>query len=107
MSVLTAYMDATETTARVELHSKCQTISVDRGRIAVINVALARAALARCLCMAHRPHYTMVSILALGYKYFAHRTTAPSHGDDGFRTPERFGAWNSTVSNTQAQLENF
>ena len=29
--------DATETAARVELHSKCQTISVDRGRIAVIN----------------------------------------------------------------------
>ena len=24
--------DATEATARVELHSKCQTISVDRGR---------------------------------------------------------------------------
>ena len=29
--------DATESTARVELHSKCQTISVDRTRIAVIN----------------------------------------------------------------------
>merc|ERR1719510_1269444 len=29
--------DATESTARVELHSKCQTISVDRGRISVIN----------------------------------------------------------------------
>merc|ERR1719510_47831 len=28
--------DATETTARVELHSKCQTISVDRSRIATI-----------------------------------------------------------------------
>ena len=29
--------DATEATARVELHAKCQTISVDRGRISVIN----------------------------------------------------------------------
>merc|ERR1719192_2598428 len=29
--------DATESTARVELHSKCITISVDRGRISVIN----------------------------------------------------------------------
>ena len=28
--------DATETTARVELHSKCQTISVDRSRIGLI-----------------------------------------------------------------------
>ena len=28
--------DATETTARVELHAKCQTISVDRSRIAII-----------------------------------------------------------------------
>ncbi|KAH9383944.1 hypothetical protein HPB48_025884 [Haemaphysalis longicornis] len=28
--------DATETTARVELHTKCQTISVDRSRIAVV-----------------------------------------------------------------------
>ena len=28
--------DATESTARVELHSKCQTISVDRSRIAVM-----------------------------------------------------------------------
>lgn len=28
--------DATETTARVELHSKCQTISVDRSRIAIV-----------------------------------------------------------------------
>lgn len=28
--------DATESTARVELHSKCQTVSVDRTRIAVV-----------------------------------------------------------------------
>ena len=28
--------DATETTARVELHSKCQTIMVDRSRIAIV-----------------------------------------------------------------------
>ncbi len=28
--------DATEATARVELHSKCQTISVDRTRLAVV-----------------------------------------------------------------------
>ena len=32
----TIFQDATETTARVELHSKCQTISVDRSRIATI-----------------------------------------------------------------------
>ena len=32
----TVFQDATETTARVELHSKCQTISVDRSRIATI-----------------------------------------------------------------------
>merc|ERR1719300_225233 len=33
--------DATEATARIELHAKCQTISVDRSRIAVINAGKA------------------------------------------------------------------
>lgn len=28
--------DSTETLARVELHSKCQTISVDRSRLAIV-----------------------------------------------------------------------
>ena len=28
--------DATETTARVELHSNCQTISVDKNRVSVV-----------------------------------------------------------------------
>ena len=28
--------DATESTARVELHSSCKTISVDRGRLSIV-----------------------------------------------------------------------
>ena len=34
--------DATETTARVELHSNCKTISVDRTRINVVGYVLVK-----------------------------------------------------------------
>ena len=34
--ILMFIQDATESTARVELHSKCQTVSVDRTRIAIV-----------------------------------------------------------------------
>ena len=32
--------DATETTARVELHSNCKTISVDRSRLSIVRSVL-------------------------------------------------------------------
>lgn len=35
--------DATDSTVRVELHSKCQTIIVDRSRVAVVGATSARA----------------------------------------------------------------
>ena len=109
--------DATETTARVELHSKCQTIMVDRSRIAIVG-GPARGSIST---YTRTPNYSGTGTPMYGANTPGHggrtpmygsqtpmydagsRTPhygsqTPSHGD-GSRTP-RSGAWDPTVQNT-------
>ena len=110
--------DATETTARVELHSKCQTIMVDRSRIAIVG-GPARGSIST---YTRTPNYSGTGTPMYGANTPGHggrtpmygsqtpmydagsRTPhygsqTPSHGGDGSRTP-RSGAWDPTVQNT-------
>ncbi len=111
--------DATETTARVELHSKCQTIMVDRSRIAIVG-GPARGSIST---YTRTPNYSGTGTPMYGSNTPGHggrtpmygsqtpmydagsRTPhygsqTPSHGEDGSRTPGRSGAWDPTVTNT-------
>jgi len=111
--------DATETTARVELHSKCQTIMVDRSRIAIVG-GPARGSIST---YTRTPNYSGTGTPMYGANTPGHggrtpmygsqtpmydagsRTPhygnqTPSHGEDGSRTPGRSGAWDPTVTNT-------
>lgn len=111
--------DATETTARVELHSKCQTIMVDRSRIMIVG-GPARGSIST---YTRTPNYSGTGTPMYGANTPGHggrtpmygsqtpmydagsRTPhygsqTPSHGDDGSRTPGRTGAWDPTVTNT-------
>ncbi|XP_011879871.1 PREDICTED: transcription elongation factor SPT5-like isoform X2 [Vollenhovia emeryi] len=95
--------DATETTARVELHSTCQTISVDRSHIAPTTFLFgcepgssdyqtrAQSSAPRSPQNGSRtPHYGSMT---------------PSH--DGSRTPGQSGAWDPSVTNTPARTNDF
>jgi transcription elongation factor SPT5 len=111
--------DATETTARVELHSKCQTIMVDRSRIAIVG-GPAKGSIST---YTRTPNYsgTGTPMYGAGTPGHGGRTPmygsqtpmydagsrtphygnqTPSHGEDGSRTPGRSGAWDPTVTNT-------
>ena len=111
--------DATETTARVELHSKCQTIMVDRSRIAIVG-GPARGSIST---YTRTPNYSGTGTPMYGANTPGHggrtpmygsqtpmyeaggRTPhygsqTPSHGEDGSRTPGRSGAWDPTAANT-------
>merc|ERR1719234_608806 len=115
--------DATEATARVELHSKCQTISVDRGRIAVINAGKGSSGSVSTYSRtpmhgpsgtplyntpgSRTPMYGSQTPLYDGSRTPHYGSMTPSHGEDGSRTPGRSGAWDPTVSNTPAQPGNF
>lgn len=66
--LLTGYIgvvkDATESTARVELHSTCQTISVDRQRLTTVyglGQGRARMGVAGWVRELYSPHYFSVS----------------------------------------------
>ena len=116
--------DATEATARVELHAKCQTISVDRGRISVINAGKAGGNVTTYNRTpmhggsgtpmygtpgSRTPMYGSQTPLYDGSRTPHYGSMTPSHGDgDGSRTPGRSGAWDPTVSNTpRAEPGNF
>merc|ERR1719429_484737 len=116
--------DATESTARVELHAKCQTISVDRTRIAVINagrVGQSGSFSTHSRTPMHGPSgtpmyntpgsrtpmYGSQTPLYDGSRTPHYGSMTPSHGEDGSRTPGRSGAWDPTVSNTPAQPGNY
>jgi len=108
--------DATEATARVELHAKCQTISVDRGRISVINAGKAGGNVSTYSRTpmhggsgtpmygtpgSRTPMYGSQTPLYDGSRTPHYGSMTPSHGDgEGSRTPGRSGAWDPTVSNT-------
>uniref|UniRef100_A0A3Q1FU02 Transcription elongation factor SPT5 n=1 Tax=Acanthochromis polyacanthus TaxID=80966 RepID=A0A3Q1FU02_9TELE len=75
--------DATESTARVELHSTCQTISVDRQRLTTMYVKTALSP-----SLDRTPHYG---------------SQTPLH--DGSRTPGQSGAWDPSNPNTPSRNE--
>ncbi|KAF8777496.1 Transcription elongation factor SPT5 like protein [Argiope bruennichi] len=78
--------DCTETTARVELHSKCQTISVDRSRLTIVG----QETFMSNLIGNRTPHYG---------------GQTPLH--EGNRTPSYGSAWDPTNANTPANRDTF
>lgn len=113
--------DATETTARVELHTKCQTISVDRSRIAVVGSA-SKGGGGGVSTYNRTPMYGSGSQTPM----YQSGSRTPMYGSqtplyeagsrtphfgggqtplhDGSRTPVH-GAWDPTASNTPARTE--
>lgn len=111
--------DATESTARVELHSSCQTISVDRNHIAVVGTGVKDGSVST---YGRTPGRTPSSIhgaqtpIYTGSKTPLHGSQTPQY--DGSRTPfggmtpshdgsmtPRHGAWDP--SNTPARMNEF
>ncbi|XP_008545708.1 transcription elongation factor SPT5 [Microplitis demolitor] len=114
--------DATETTARVELHSTCQTISVDRSHIANVGVPTkdggfssysrtpAYAAGGQTPMYARDGaktpmHGSQTPMYENGSRTPHYGSMTPSH--DGSRTPGQSGAWDPTVTNTPARNNDF
>uniref|UniRef100_A0A131YYN5 Transcription elongation factor SPT5 n=1 Tax=Rhipicephalus appendiculatus TaxID=34631 RepID=A0A131YYN5_RHIAP len=113
--------DATETTARVELHTKCQTISVDRTRISVVGSA-SKGGSGGVSTYNRTPMYGSGSQTPM----YQSGSRTPMYGSqtplyeagsrtphfgggqtplhDGSRTPVH-GAWDPTASNTPARTE--
>ncbi len=127
--------DATETTARVELHSKCQTISVDRSRIATVG-GPSRGSMStytrtpsygasgtpmygsstpggHSSSGGRTPMYgSQTPMYDAGSRTPHYGGMTPSHGggaggEDGSRTPGRSGAWDPTVTNTPAASRDY
>ena len=103
--------DATDSTARMELHAKCQTISVDRSRISVINAGRVGghpgSFSTRSRTPMHSPSGTPMYNTPGSRTPMYDGSMTLSHGEEGSRTPGRSGAWDPTVSNTPAQPGNF
>ncbi|KAG8038436.1 hypothetical protein G9C98_006132 [Cotesia typhae] len=114
--------DATETTARVELHSTCQTISVDRSHIANVGVPNKDGGFSSYSRTpaygaggqtpmyardgAKTPmHGSQTPMYENGSRTPHFGSMTPSH--DGSRTPGQSGAWDPTVTNTPARNNDF
>ncbi|XP_052861646.1 transcription elongation factor SPT5 [Anopheles cruzii] len=116
--------DATETTARVELHSSCQTISVDRNHIAVVDGAAvvregSMSSYLRTPSRTPASNYGAQTPVYSGSKTPLHGSQTPQY-EPGSRTPygsmtpshdgsmtPRHGAWDPSVSNTPARGNDF
>lgn len=114
--------DATENTARVELHSTCQTISVDRSHIANVGVPTKDGGFSS---YSRTPAYgaggqtpmyardgsktpmhgSQTPMYENGSRTPHYGSMTPSH--DGSRTPGQSGAWDPTVTNTPARGNDF
>ncbi|XP_046743130.1 transcription elongation factor SPT5 [Diprion similis] len=114
--------DATENTARVELHSTCQTISVDRSHIANVGVPTKDGGFSS---YNRTPAYTaggqtpmyardgsktpmhgsQTPMYENGSRTPHYGSMTPSH--DGSRTPGQSGAWDPAVTNTPARANDF
>ncbi|KAF4530960.1 hypothetical protein B566_EDAN011341 [Ephemera danica] len=116
--------DATESTARVELHSTCQTISVDRSHIAGVGMPTKDGSFTS---YSRTPLYgagnatpmyregsktpmmgSQTPMYDSGSRTPHYGSMTPSH--DGSRTPGQSGAWDPSVSNTPARsgdLDNY
>jgi len=106
--------DATDATARVELHTKCQTISVDRVRLSVVGAAKpagktpgsvntpvygagSQTPMAGALG-SRTPMYGSQTPLYDGSRTPHYGSTTPRH--DGSATPNHNSAWDPTSSQT-------
>ncbi|XP_031557165.1 transcription elongation factor SPT5-like [Actinia tenebrosa] len=116
--------DATETTARVELHSNCKTISVDRTRLNPISgptKAGGASSYARTpMYGSQTPMYGSQTPMH-GSRTPMYGSQTPTHGDgsrtphygsmtpshDPSRTPLHGGAWDPTQPNTPARNDEF
>lgn len=110
--------DATESTARIELHSSCQTISVDRNHIQVVGAPAKDGSISSYTRTPHRtPGYGSQTPVYSGSKTPLHGSQTPQY-DAGSRTPygsmtpshdgsmtPKHGAWE--VSNTPARSSDF
>ncbi|XP_013782146.1 transcription elongation factor SPT5-like [Limulus polyphemus] len=109
--------DATESTARVELHSKCQTISVDRTRLATVGAPGKGGGVSS---YSRTPMYgSTTPMYGAGSRTPMYGSQTPLH--DGSRTPHygnqtplhegsrtpSHGAWDPTVTNTPARHNDF
>uniref|UniRef100_A0A3Q3NAI6 Transcription elongation factor SPT5 n=1 Tax=Mastacembelus armatus TaxID=205130 RepID=A0A3Q3NAI6_9TELE len=91
--------DATESTARVELHSTCQTISVDRQRLTTIS---GRHFLHGMTSTHGRtPMYGSQTPMYAGSRTPHYGSQTPLH--DGSRTPGQSGAWDPNNPNTPSR----
>jgi transcription elongation factor SPT5 len=113
--------DATESTARVELHSSCQTISVDRNHIAVVGAPSKDGSISSFRTPNRTPGYGSATPQYIGSKTPLHGSQTPQY-DIGNRTPfggmtpahdgsmtprHETSAWNPAVSNTPARPNDF
>lgn len=115
--------DATESTARVELHSSCQTISVDRNHIAVVGMTGKEGSVSSYIRTPSRTpgssYGAQTPIYIGGSKTPLHGSQTPSY-DVGNRTPygsmtpshegsmtPRHGVWDPAVANTPARSHDF
>lgn len=112
--------DATDTTVRVELHSKCQTIIVDRSRVAAVG-ATARSGSVTSYARtptwggsatpmygntgSRTPMYGSQTPQYEGSRTPHYGSMTPSH--DGSATPGRQSAWDPTITNTPARTSEF
>lgn len=106
--------DATAATARVELHSSCQTISVDRNHIAVVGAPSKDGSITVYGRTPSRTPFGSQTPTYIGSKTPLHGSATPQY--DGSRTPHgsmtpshdgsatpRANAWDPMVMNTPAR----
>ncbi|KAK8402706.1 hypothetical protein O3P69_000806 [Scylla paramamosain] len=113
--------DATDSTVRVELHSKCQTIIVDRSRVSVVGATNAKAGSFTSYTRtptwggsatpvygnsgSRTPMYGSQTPQYDGSRTPHYGSMTPSH--DGSATPGRQSAWDPTITNTPARHSEF
>uniref|UniRef100_A0A3Q3SRM0 Transcription elongation factor SPT5 n=1 Tax=Mastacembelus armatus TaxID=205130 RepID=A0A3Q3SRM0_9TELE len=93
--------DATESTARVELHSTCQTISVDRQRLTTIREPHAKRHSGMTSTHGRTPMYGSQTPMYAGSRTPHYGSQTPLH--DGSRTPGQSGAWDPNNPNTPSR----
>jgi transcription elongation factor SPT5 len=114
--------DATESTARVELHSSCQTISVDRNHIAVVGALAKDGGVSSFRTPNRTPGYGSATPSYMsGSKTPLHGSQTPQYENMGGRTPyggmtpshdsgmtpRHESAWNPAIANTPARATEF
>lgn len=110
--------DATAATARVELHSSCQTISVDRNHIAVVGAPSKDGSITVYGRTPSRTPFGSQTPQYIGSKTPLHGSATPQY--DGSRTPHgsmtpshdgsatpRANAWDPIVPNTPARSQEY